>query len=83
MSRIIFAVISVIIKKMQIILNEPKSKRTSSLWNNSPCSLQYASVSSSIGKTDRFRIGSIYYKDPVDKSKKVYNEFEKPEILVN
>ena len=33
-------------------------------------------------QANRFHYGSIYFKDEVNKPKKVFTEFEKPELLL-
>jgi hypothetical protein len=53
-----------------------QQKKPRKLWQDSPCSHNYVSNSVRIDlKTPRFEFGSIYYKDEVDRQKKVFNEF--------
>lgn len=52
------------------------------LWNNSPCSLNYALQNPSMDKTPKFDIGSIYYRDEVNKPKRVFDDLQKPEQLL-
>lgn len=61
---------------MRIKLNQSQKTKESFLWENSPCSYNYVVKSTCIdSKTPRFQIGSIYYRDEVNKQKKVFNEF--------
>lgn len=56
--------------------------RQRSLWNDSPCCMNYVLNNTSMNAVPRFQIGSIYHRDQVDKPKKVFNEFEKPDLLL-
>lgn len=49
-----------------------KNKETR-LWNNSPCCMNYVLNNPSVTHVPRFHIGSIYYRDQVDKPKKIFN----------
>lgn len=48
------------------------------LWNDSPCTLRNVVQNPSMDNAQRFHYGSIYFKDEVNKPKKVFTEFEKP-----
>ena len=48
------------------------------LWRDSPCSLRCVVQNTSLDNAKRFHYGSIYFKDEVNKPKKVFTEFEKP-----
>lgn len=52
------------------------------LWNATPCTIPYVSTSSSFDRSDRFKLGSIYHRDDVNKPKPVFNDIEKPELLL-
>ena len=52
------------------------------LWRNAPCSMNYILQNPSMDKADKFKVGSIYHRDQVDKPKKVFTEFEKPDLLL-
>lgn len=52
------------------------------LWNDSPCTLRNVLQNPSMDHAQRFHYGSIYFKDEVNKPKKVFTEFEKPELLL-
>jgi hypothetical protein len=54
---------------------EENFKTDNKLWRESPCTLQYVCQNTPIDRTERFNIGSIYYKDEVNKQKKVFTEF--------
>jgi hypothetical protein len=72
------------LQSVKIKLNSIHQRKPRSLWQDSPCSYNYVSNSIRIDlKTPRFEIGSIYYRDEVNKQKKVFNEFEKPDLLLN
>ena len=53
------------------------------LWRQSPCTLGTVLQNPSLDVTPRFSFGSIYYKDEVNKPKKVFTEFEKPDLLLH
>ena len=57
-------------------------KGTDKLWRNSPCSNNYVLQNPSMDQTQRFNYGSIYYKDEVDKPKKIFTPFEKPDLVL-
>ena len=44
--------------------------------------MPYTSVSNSFNHTDRFKLFSIYHRDDVNKAKAVFNDIEKPELLL-
>jgi hypothetical protein len=52
------------------------------LWHDSPCTLRNVLQNPSMDQAHRFHYGSIYFKDEVNKPKKVFTEFEKPELLL-
>ena len=52
------------------------------LWRDSPCTLRCVLQNPSMDNAQRFHYGSIYYKDDVNRPKKVFTEFEKPELLL-
>ena len=52
------------------------------LWHDSPCTLRNVLQNPSMDHSHRFHYGSIYFKDEVNKPKKVFTEFEKPELLL-
>lgn len=60
---------------MKINLRENQEeffKTDNKLWRESPCTLQYVCPNIPIDRTQRFNIGSIYYKDEVNKQKKIF-----------
>jgi hypothetical protein len=65
---------------MKIKLNETDTTRL--LWRDSPCTLRNVLQNPSMDQAQRFHYGSIYFKDEVNKPKKVFTEFEKPELLL-
>jgi hypothetical protein len=65
---------------MKIKLNTKDTSRL--LWTRSPCTLSNALQNPSIDQAPRFHYGSIYFKDEVNKAKKVFTEFEKPELIL-
>lgn len=52
------------------------------LWMQTPCTIPFVSASNSFNKTERFKLFSIYHKDDVNKPKPVFNDIEKPELLL-
>lgn len=44
--------------------------------------MPFVSASTSFNKSERFRLFSIYHKDDVNKPKPVFNDIEKPELLL-
>ena len=63
------------IKLMRINLSKKPSPKgdVNALWRSSPCSHNYLLANTSTDRARRFEFGSIYYKDQVDKPKKVFN----------
>ena len=45
------------------------------LWKESPCTLRNVLQNPSVDLAPRFHYGSIYFKDEVNKPKKVFTEF--------
>lgn len=58
---------------MKIKLGEADTARL--LWRESPCTLSSALVNPYIDKAKRFHYGSIYFRDEVNRPKKVFTEF--------
>lgn len=52
------------------------------LWRDSPCTLRNVIQNPSLDQATRFHYGSIYFKDEVNKPKKIFTEFERPELLL-
>ena len=61
---------------------EFRSTISGELWRNTPCSMNYVIQNPSMNKAPKFQRGSIYFRDQVDKPKKVFDDFEKPEQLL-
>ena len=52
-----------------------KAKEETGLWRNSPCSQNYVLQNPSMDLSRKFHYGSIYFRDEVNKPKKVFTEF--------
>ncbi len=58
---------------MRIKLNQTETSKL--LWRDSPCTLSNVLQNPSLDHSLRFHYGSIYYRDEVNKAKKVFTEF--------
>lgn len=58
---------------MKIKLNQRNTSKM--IWTDSPCTLANVLQNPSMDNTERFKYGSIYFKDEVNKPKKVFTEF--------
>ena len=57
---------------MKIKFANKNAADSHALWRNAPCSMNYVVQNPSIDKVPKFKIGSIYHRDQVDKPKKVF-----------
>lgn len=64
------------------IRNRFNHKGSDKLWRDSSCSHNYVLQNPSMDHTERFNFGSIYFKDEVDKPKKIFTVFEKPDLVL-
>ena len=60
----------------------PRAAPKEELWRSTPCAIPYVSVGNTFDHTDRFKLFSIYHRDDVNKPKPVFNDIEKPELLL-
>lgn len=63
-------------------INITDSDNTRPLWRESLPTLYQSLPHPKLAQAQRFHYGSIYFRDQLDKPKKVFTEIEKPELLL-
>lgn len=61
--------------KIKFSTTNKLNQQEQNLWRDSPCSYNYTLQNPSMDNAPKFQRGSIYYRDLVDKPKKVFTDF--------